>query len=78
VVAASQAMKLPLNETGYCLPLMELSLLGFINFEKNKLPSFYFLQKVVFSVISFHEVSGLSIKHWFSASTFVVKIANFL
>jgi len=48
MVAASQAMKIPLNETGYCLPLMELSLLGFINFERNKLPSFFFLQKVGF------------------------------
>jgi len=48
VVAASQAMKLPLNETGHFLTLMELSLLGFINFERNKLPSFFFLQKVGF------------------------------
>jgi len=38
---ASQAMKRPLNLTGHCLPLMELSLLGFINFERNKLPSFF-------------------------------------
>jgi len=48
MVAASQAMKLPLNETGHFLPLVELSLLGFINFERNKLPSFFFLQKVGF------------------------------
>jgi len=47
VVAASQAMKLPLNETGHFLPLMELSMLGFINFrEINYL--IFFLQKVGF------------------------------
>ena len=63
-----QAMKLPLNETEYCLPLMELSLLGFINFERNKLPSFFSCKKLVFSAISFPKVSGLLIKFWFSAS----------
>jgi len=47
VVAASQAMKLPLNLTRHFLPLMDLSFLGFVNFERNKLPSF-FLQKVGF------------------------------
>jgi len=48
VVAASQAMKLPLNETGHFLPLVELSLLGFVNFERNKTPSFFSCKKIGF------------------------------
>jgi len=67
-MAASQAMKLPLNETRHFLPLMELSLLGFINFERNKLPSFFSCKSVVFSVISFPKVSGWLIKLWFYAA----------
>jgi len=57
VVAASQAMKRPLNEIGHFLPLMELPLMGFINFERNKLPSFFSCKKLIFSVISFPKVS---------------------
>jgi len=55
-VAASQAMKRPLNLTGHFLPLIELPLLGFINFERNKLPSFFSYKSVIFSVVSFPKV----------------------